>query len=590
MDRAARGRPRHKRYSHAVRRRRVWGVGALAVVGLAALAAPPGPRATQTAAFTIAPAAIARGVVHVHSTRSDGSGTIDEIAAAAARAGLRFVVITDHGDGTRPVMAPAYRHGVLVIDGVELSTTHGHYLALGLGQAPYRLAGDAADVVEDVRRLGGFGVVAHPDSPKPGLSWRDWQAPVDGLEWFNLDSEWRDDSSLRLVRALVYFPIRPVPSLALLAGDGGSLLPRWAAMAAQRRVIGLASVDAHARLGSEGGFDRAWVSVRAPGYETLFATAQVSVELDAALGGDAGRDAAAVLRALRDGRTFSTIAARAAAGRVAIVAERGGVRARMGAFLPGTGPVVVTVEADAPREAVIRIVCDGRTITQTFASPTFSRALDPDEAGHACQAVVGWPGSSPDRFVTWAVTNPIYLRAADPPAATAPVVVAPARSEVLAAAPDAWRVEHAANAEARLEPAGAPPAAADAAPPVRLAYTLAPGARASQYAALVTSDVGVLSWASWLRLRLSSDRPMRVSIQLREPLGGQAARRWYRSVVIGPEVSTHVVPMTGFLPIDDATGPPPVTRVRSGAGGRRHHQHAARPDGTVTVHEIRAER
>ena len=85
-------------------------------------------------------------------------------------------------------LAPAYRSGVLVIDGVEISTTHGHYLALGLGQAPYRLAGDAADVVEDVRRLGGFGVVAHPDSPKPALSWRDWQVPVDGLEWFNLYS------------------------------------------------------------------------------------------------------------------------------------------------------------------------------------------------------------------------------------------------------------------------------------------------------------------------------------------------------------------------------------------------------------------
>ena len=221
----------------------------------------------------------------------------------------------------------------------------------------------------------------------------------------------------------------------------------------------------------------------------------------------------------------------------------------MGGFLPGAGPLVVTVEADAPGEAVIRIVCDGRTITQTLASPTFSRALDPDEAGHACQAVVGWPGSPADRFVTWAVTNPIYLRAADPPATSAPVAATPTRLEVLAAAADAWRVEHAANAEARLESAGAPPAgatsAADVAPPVRLAYALAPGARAGQYAALVSSDVGGLSWAAWLRLRLSADRPMRVSIQLREPLGGQASRR-VRSLVIGPEVSTHVVPMTGF--------------------------------------------
>jgi hypothetical protein len=564
-------------------------VGALAMVALAALAAPPGPRATRTATFTIAPAASARGVVHVHTTRSDGSGSVDDVAAAAARAGLQFVVVTDHGDGTRLPLAPAYRSGVLVIDGVEISTTHGHYLAFGLGQAPYRLAGDAADVVEDVRRLGGFGVVAHPDSPKPALSWRDWDAPVDGLEWFNLDSEWRDDSSLRLARALVFYPVRRVPSLAMLAGDGGRMLPRWAALAATRRVIGLASVDAHARLGSEGGFDRAWVSLRVPGYDTLFGTAQVSVELEAALGGDAVRDAAAVVGALREGRTFSTIAARAAAGRVAIVAERGGVRARMGEFLPGAGPAVITVEADAPRDAVIRIVCDGRTLTQTFASSTFGRVVDPEEAGHACQAVVGWPDPSPDRFVTWAVTNPIYLRAADPPAA-APAGAIASRSETLAAAPDAWRVEHAANAQARLE-AGAPDvAAAAAAAPVRLAYTLAPGARASQYAALVTSDVGALSWAAWLRLRVSADRPMRVSIQLREPLGGQAARRWYRSFVIGPEVSTHVVPLTAFLPIDDASGPPPVTRVRSVLVVVDTTNTPPGQSGTVTLHEIRAER
>ena len=42
-----------------------------------------------------------RGAYHVHSTVSDGTGSIDEIAAAAARAGLQFVILTDHGDGTR---------------------------------------------------------------------------------------------------------------------------------------------------------------------------------------------------------------------------------------------------------------------------------------------------------------------------------------------------------------------------------------------------------------------------------------------------------------------------------------------------------
>jgi hypothetical protein len=47
------------------------------------------------------PPTVVLGGYHVHSNRSDGSGTVDEIAAAAARAGLTFVVFTDHGDGTR---------------------------------------------------------------------------------------------------------------------------------------------------------------------------------------------------------------------------------------------------------------------------------------------------------------------------------------------------------------------------------------------------------------------------------------------------------------------------------------------------------
>ena len=35
-------------------------------------------------------------VVHCHSTYSDGTGTVAEIAAAAARAGADAVLLTDH--------------------------------------------------------------------------------------------------------------------------------------------------------------------------------------------------------------------------------------------------------------------------------------------------------------------------------------------------------------------------------------------------------------------------------------------------------------------------------------------------------------
>src|SRR5262249_48961903 len=49
-----------------------------------------------------------RGAMHIHTRRSDGTGTIDQVAAAAAQAGLSFVITTDHGDASREVEPPSY--------------------------------------------------------------------------------------------------------------------------------------------------------------------------------------------------------------------------------------------------------------------------------------------------------------------------------------------------------------------------------------------------------------------------------------------------------------------------------------------------
>ena len=85
------------------------------------------------------------GVIHIHSARSDGRGTVEQIAHEAARAGLKFIIITDHGDATRTPDSPVYREGVLCLDGVEISTSGGHYLAIDMPASPYPLAGEARD-------------------------------------------------------------------------------------------------------------------------------------------------------------------------------------------------------------------------------------------------------------------------------------------------------------------------------------------------------------------------------------------------------------------------------------------------------------
>ena len=216
--------------------------------------------------------AVVRGAIHVHTTVSDGAGTPDEVAPAAARAGLDFVVLTDHGDGTRLPTPPRYVDGVLLIDAVEISTTGGHYIALGLGQAPYRLAGEPRDVIEDVTRLGGFGIAAHPDSPKSELAWREWQAPFEGLEWLNADSAWRDERGARWLARWSAYWLRGPEVIASLLDRPRTTLARWDALNRRRAVVGVAGHDAHARMGPRGDWEPGdgGYSLRLPSYEAAF--------------------------------------------------------------------------------------------------------------------------------------------------------------------------------------------------------------------------------------------------------------------------------------------------------------------------------
>ena len=256
------------------------------------------------------------GAYHIHSTRSDGAADKDAIAAAAARAGLAFTILTDHGDGTRAPDPPEYLHGVLCLDGVEISTSGGHYVALDMPASPYPLGGEPEAVVEDVKRLGGFGIVAHPDSPKPELAWTDWDAPFDGLEWLNADSEWRDESRARLATVLFDYMFRPAPALASLLDRPVQTLKRWDDLLAHRAVVGLAGVDAHGGIGrgiEEGGKRRpAFGTI--PSYEASFRTFTTRAVLERPFSGDAAGDAKALMASIRRGQIFTVIDAIAAPG------------------------------------------------------------------------------------------------------------------------------------------------------------------------------------------------------------------------------------------------------------------------------------
>ena len=57
------------------------------------------PAARPTASAPAAASTVVAGAFHVHTHRSDGTGSPDHVAASARDAGLQFVIFADHGDG-----------------------------------------------------------------------------------------------------------------------------------------------------------------------------------------------------------------------------------------------------------------------------------------------------------------------------------------------------------------------------------------------------------------------------------------------------------------------------------------------------------
>ncbi|HEX6161742.1 MAG TPA: CehA/McbA family metallohydrolase [Vicinamibacterales bacterium] len=536
------------------RRLKIFGI-VLAIVAAVVIALLPA-RTQQTGAPA---ASVVRGAFHIHSNRSDGSGPVDEIAAAAARAGLQFIILTDHGDGTRPLDAPVYRSGVLTIDGVELNTTGGHFAAFGLPVSPYPIAGTPADVIEDVHRLGGFGVAAHPGSPRSALSWQDWESRIDGVEWLNADSEWRDEPRIPIARALTTYWFRGPQSMATLLDRPVSVLQKWDALAATRKVVGLAGSDAHARLGvrEDGDPDTVALHVQLPSYEALFRTFSNHVALDAVLSGDAVADAGRVIGAIRAGRVYSVIDALATPGALAFSATSGGHTAQIGDSLPIAGDVHLKAAASAPPGTTLVLLRNGQKIHEVTDGPLEMNG-GTDRAAYRIEAYT--PNAPGGPSIPWIVSNPIYAGLTPQPAAASlvpnPVSRIPARTGEAAAEKgerDVSLVETRLLADPRARTFAGDPA-------VHWRYALAPGTPAGQFAAVAVPVSPGLAGFDRVRFRVAASGPSRVWVQLRAPVGN--TERWGRTFYADTESRIVDVPFASFAPIGvTSSAQAPLDRV-----------------------------
>lgn len=336
-----------------------------------------------------------RGAFHVHTSFSDGTGTPESVASAAKAAGAGWVVFAEHNkvdpDGTR------YIDDVLAIASSEISTAHGHVVALGISRK-LEEAERTGDPLGSMMQLGAEPVAAHPLNRRRPYTGLDEHLQLTGLEVLSADDLFREAMARpweNLVKALLAYSVNKVHGLSQLVIHPGPTLRKWDELLTSRKLSGFCSIDAHGM----------------PDYEAEMRTVGFYALLDAPPKGDAATDAAAVKRALARGRSFCAIDAWGSAAGFRFVADAEGERVEMGSAvsLSKRPRLEASLEyASPPEGARMLLICGGKLVAETDA-PKLS--YEPTEPG-ACRVEVSIDARSAwglRERKTWIMSNPIYV-------------------------------------------------------------------------------------------------------------------------------------------------------------------------------------
>jgi len=133
------------------------------------------------------------GVLHIHSTYSDGEFSLSELRHLFIRMGLRFACITDHADAFDADRSRCDRYvrecerlsdrSFRFVPGLEYTCVDRMHI-LGYGVTGRIASEDPEQVIAAIRRQGGIAVIAHPKNTAFASIERFEPLP-DGIEVWN---------------------------------------------------------------------------------------------------------------------------------------------------------------------------------------------------------------------------------------------------------------------------------------------------------------------------------------------------------------------------------------------------------------------
>jgi len=244
-----------------------------------------------------------KGVYHIHSIFSDGTGNIQEITRAASSLDYDFVILTDHGRPNEEcAKSTAYYNDVLLIGGSEFSLNCGHLAAVGFKIPTYIFPPEPQEAINEVIADNGICFISHPYDR---IAWTDWDVNnFTGIEILSASSCAGKISILQFLAFLVQYPFSANYALLNTLKYPQQNIEKWNSLNAAGKYYGIYALDAHAKLALSRN-----IQFHFPSYEAMFEILTVYVKIDKELVNDPIESASTIISSIKKGNFFNVIEA-----------------------------------------------------------------------------------------------------------------------------------------------------------------------------------------------------------------------------------------------------------------------------------------
>lgn len=246
------------------------------------------------------------GVINVHSKKSNGRGSVQEIITAAGAAGLDFIVFNETNPLDQQQPFPIKFGQLSVLYGVELNFKNSRFLHFSTEKSPVFSSHSEIQIyVSNFLETGGEGVMALSHPEKPGYEWGPEEAPdyMTGMEVLNLREVWRKSWNLRrfsFLSAVMFYPFNPQLFFLDIYLEEALSIKLWDKWNKNKPVIGYVGSDATSKLRVTKNF-----SLNFPSYKSIFQMAKNHIILREELAGFG--DQGQIVEALKNGNSYFSI-------------------------------------------------------------------------------------------------------------------------------------------------------------------------------------------------------------------------------------------------------------------------------------------